>query len=282
MEAAFLEHGWWIQFQEKKVDFWIREDLLMEGRIFTGLGQCQGHMLKIVPCSSKTNHFFIVVEVEHSEVGMKFKLKKENMMASIADAALEVDPKIPGLAVTTKWWKKLMEKDSVAIERRYNVVKTTATLMRDKLEDGAALLRWLKQKRILDAQKATAVDVTSTSTNRGAPGPILEDPLPSTWRDCFAMPPDDPTYGAPRARTRNTYEHNLIKPVLHIEQDDIFDDSDDEIIRVEHDVLDEDYEEPLHVAHKGSAGSTVKHPTVADIEEGFILERDRTFDVMIK
>ena len=150
-------------------------------------------------------------------------------------------------------------------------MKATAALMKDKPEDGAALLRWLKQKRILDAQKATVVDVTSASTNRGAHGPIPEDLLPSTWRDCFAMLPGDPTYGAPRARTRNTYEHNLIKHVPHIEQGDIFDDSDDEIIRVEHDVLDEDYEEPLHVAYKGSAGSIVKRPTMADIEEGFIL-----------
>ena len=87
-------------------------------------------------------------------------------MAPISDGALEVDPKIPGLAATTKWWKKLMEKDLVAMERRYNVVKASAALMRDKPEDGVALLRWLKQKRILDAQKATRVDVTSTSTER--------------------------------------------------------------------------------------------------------------------
>ena len=212
---------------------------------------------------------------------MKFKLKKKNMMAPISDAALEVDPKILGLAATTKWWKKLMEKDSVATELRYNVVKASATLMRDKPKDGVALLRWLKQKRILDAQKATTVDVTSASTNREAPGLVLEDPLPSTWRDYFAMPPDDPTYGAPRARTRNTYEHNLIKHVPHIEQGDIFDDFDNEIIKVEHDVLDEDYEEPLHVAHKGSAGSSFKRPTVADIKEDFILGRDRAFDVMM-
>ena len=96
-------------------------------------------------------------------------------------------------------------------------MKASVALMRDKLEDGAALLRWLKQKCILDAQKATVVDVTSASTNRGAPGPIPEDPLPSTWRDCFAMAPDDPTYGPPRARTIITYEHNLIKPVPFIE-----------------------------------------------------------------
>ena len=95
------------------------------------------------------------------------------------------------------------------------------------------------------------------------------------------MPPDDPSYGAPRARTRNTYEHNLIKYVPHIEQSDIFDDSDDEIIKVEHDVLDEDYEEPLQVAHKGSAGNSIKRPIVVDIDEGFILGRDRTFDVMM-
>ena len=212
---------------------------------------------------------------------MKFKLKKENMMAPIADATLEVDPKIPELATTMKWWKNLMEKDSVATERRYNVVKASAALMRDKPEDGATVLRWLKQKRILDAQKATAVDVTLASTSRGAPGPIPEDLLPSTWRDCFAMAPDDPTYGPLRARTRNTYEHNLVKPISHIEQRDIFVDSEDEIIRVEHDVLDEDYEEPLQGAHKVSAGSTVKRPTVADIEEGFILGWDRTFDVMM-
>ena len=81
---------------------WIGEDLLMEGRMFTGLGQCQGHVLKIVPCSSKTKHFFIVIEAEHSLRGMKFKLKKKNMMAPISDGALEVDPKIPGLAATTK------------------------------------------------------------------------------------------------------------------------------------------------------------------------------------
>ena len=102
VEATFLKYGWWIQFQEKKVDLWIGEDLLIEGQMFTGLGQCQGHMLKIVPCSSKTKHFFIVVEEEHFEVGMKFKLKKENMMDPIADAALEVDPKIHGLVTTTK------------------------------------------------------------------------------------------------------------------------------------------------------------------------------------
>ena len=40
MEAAFLEHGWWIQFHENKVDLWIGEDLLMEGQMFTRLGQC--------------------------------------------------------------------------------------------------------------------------------------------------------------------------------------------------------------------------------------------------
>ena len=95
------------------------------------------------------------------------------------------------------------------------------------------------------------------------------------------MQPDDPTYRAPRVRTRNTYEHNLVKHVPHIEQDDIFDNSDDEIIKVEHDVLNEDYEEPLQVAHKGSAGSDFKRPIVVDIEEGFILKRDRTFDVMM-
>ena len=111
-------------------------------------------------------------------------------------------------------------------------MKASAALMRDKPEDGVALLRWLKQKPILDAQKATAVDVTLAFTNRGAPNSVPEDPLPSIWHDYFAMPPDDPIYGAPRARTKNIYEHNLIKPVPHIEQGDIFDDSDDEIIRV--------------------------------------------------
>ena len=141
--------------------------------------------------------------------------------------------------------EEINEEGSVATERRYNVVKASAALMRDKPKDGAALLRWLKQKRILDAQKATTVDVTATSTSRGAPGLVPEDPLPSIWRDCFAMPPNDPTYGPPCARTRNTYEHNLVKPVPHIEQRDIFDDSEGEIIRVEHDLLDEDYEEPL-------------------------------------
>ena len=60
--------------------------------------------------------FLYCSEAEHSEVGMKFKLKKENMMAPIADAMLEVDPKILGLAATTKWWKNLMEKDLVSIE----------------------------------------------------------------------------------------------------------------------------------------------------------------------
>ena len=103
MEATFLEHRWWIQYHENKVDLWIGEDLLMEGRMFTGLGQCQGHVLKIVPCFLKTKHFFIIIEAEHCEVGMKFKLKKENMMAPISNGALEVDPTIPGLAKTTKW-----------------------------------------------------------------------------------------------------------------------------------------------------------------------------------
>ena len=152
VEATFLEHGWWIQFHEKKVDLWIRKDLLMEGRMFTGLGQCQGHVLKIVPYSSKTKHFFILIEVEYSEVGMKFKVKKENMMAPIFDGALEVDPKILGLAGTTKRWKKLIEKDSVATEHRYNVVKASAASMRNKPEDGATLLHWLKQNCVLDAQ----------------------------------------------------------------------------------------------------------------------------------
>ena len=97
----------------------------------------------------------------------------------------------------------------------------------------------------------------------------------------FAMPPNDPTFEAPRPRTRNTYEYNLIKPVPHIEPGDIFDDSDDKIVKVEHDVLDEDYEESLHVAHKVTIGSSLKHPIVADIEDGFILGQDRAFDVIM-
>ena len=103
VEAVLLEHGWWIQFHENKVDLWIGEDLLMKRRMFTRLDQCQGHVLKIVPCSSKIKHFFILIEAEHCKVGMKFKLKKENMMAPIFDGTLEMDPKIPGLAGTTKW-----------------------------------------------------------------------------------------------------------------------------------------------------------------------------------
>ena len=67
MEAVFLEHRWWLQFHEKKVDLWIGEDLLMEGRMFTGLGECQRRVLKIVLCSSKTKYFFIVIEAEYSE-----------------------------------------------------------------------------------------------------------------------------------------------------------------------------------------------------------------------
>ena len=39
------------------------------------------------------------------------------MMAPIADGAFEVNPKIPGLARTTKWWKALMEKDLIGAER---------------------------------------------------------------------------------------------------------------------------------------------------------------------
>ena len=253
----------------------------MEGRIFTGLDQYQRYVFKIVLCSLKTKHFFILIEAEHYEVGLKFKLKKENVMALISDGALEVDPKTPGLTGTTKWWKKLMEKDSVAAERRYNVVKASAALMKDKPEDGAALLCWLKQKRVLDAQQPTTVDVTSIAISTLAPNLIPEDPLPSMWRDCFAMPPDDPTFGAPRPRTRNTYEHNLIKHVPHIEQSDIFDDSDDEIIRVEHDVLDEDYEESLHVAYKVTTQSSFKRPIVANVEDSFILGRDKTFDVIM-
>ena len=35
------------------------------------------------------------------------------------------------------------------------------------------------------------------------------------------------------------------------------------------------------MTHKGSAGSSFKRPTVVDIEEGFILGRDKTFDVMM-
>ena len=102
MEAVFLEHGWWIQFHENKVDLWIGKDLLLDGRMFTELGQCQRHVLKILPCFSKTKHFFILIEAEHCEGGMKFKLKKENMMAPICDGALEVHPKISGSARTTK------------------------------------------------------------------------------------------------------------------------------------------------------------------------------------
>ena len=71
-----------------------------------------------------------------------------------------------------------MEKDSLAAEHRNNVVKASATLMKDILEDGSTLLRWLKQKRILDAQQPTAVNVTSTTTNRVAPDLGPKDPLP--------------------------------------------------------------------------------------------------------
>ena len=117
--------------------------------------------------------------------------------------------------------------------------------MRDRPKDGAALLCWLKQKRVLDAQQPTAVDVTSTTTNRIAANPVPEDSLPSVWRDFFAMQPDDPIFGTPCLRIRNTYEYNLIKSIPHIDQGNIFDDSDDEIIRVEHDVVDEDYKESL-------------------------------------
>ena len=102
------------------------------------------HVLKVVPYSSKTKHFFILIEAKHSKLGIKFKLKKENMMAPISDGTLEVDFKILGLARSTKWWKKLMEKNSVAVEHQYNVMKASGALMRDRSEDEATLLRWLK------------------------------------------------------------------------------------------------------------------------------------------
>ena len=46
-------------------------------------------------------------------------------------------------------------------------------------------------------------------------------------------------------------------------------------------MVDEDYEESLKVAHKVSVGSSFKRPTMADVEEGFILGREKTFDVMM-
>ena len=44
-------------------------------------------MLKVVPCSLKTKYFFIIMKVEDYELGMKFKLKKENIMAPISYGA---------------------------------------------------------------------------------------------------------------------------------------------------------------------------------------------------
>ena len=120
--------------------------------------------------------------------------------------------------------------------------------------------------------------ITKPAVSLSNHSPILMNTM-FLWCDCFAMPPDDPAFGASRPRTRSTYEHNLIKHVLHIELGDIFDDSDDEIVRVEHDVLNEDYEESLQVAHKVTKGSSLKRPIVADVEDGFILGQDRTFDV---
>ena len=38
IEAAFLEHEWWIQFHESKVDLWIDEDQLIKGRMIIVLG----------------------------------------------------------------------------------------------------------------------------------------------------------------------------------------------------------------------------------------------------
>ena len=40
-------------------------------------------------------------------------------------------------------------------------------------------------------------------------------------------------------------------------------------------MLDEDYEESLHVAHKVTIGSSFKRPTVADVEDGFIWGRTK-------
>ena len=139
----------------------------------------------------------------------------------------------------------------------------------------------MKQKRVLDAQQPTAIHVTSTATNKVTSDLVPEDPLPSVWHDCFAKPPDDPTFRAPCPKIMNSYEHNLIKSIPHIEQGIIFHDSEDEIITVEHDVLDEDYEESLYVAYKVSTGRFFKCPTVADVEDDFILGRDKTFDVMM-
>ena len=58
-------------------------------------------------------------------------------------------------------------------------MKASKALMTDRSEDGAALLRWLKQKQISDAQEPTPRHGTSISAIQIAPTPAPEVPLPS-------------------------------------------------------------------------------------------------------
>ena len=46
-------------------------------------------------------------------------------------------------------------------------------------------------------------------------------------------------------------------------------------------MVDEDYEESLQVAHKVTIRSSFKCSTMVDVDEGFILGRDKTFDIMM-
>ena len=46
-------------------------------------------------------------------------------------------------------------------------------------------------------------------------------------------------------------------------------------------MVNKDYEELLKRVYKVNAGSSLKHPIVVDVEKDFILEGDKTFDVMM-
>ena len=95
------------------------------------------------------------------------------------------------------------------------------------------------------------------------------------------MPPNNPSFRTPLLTTKNTYEHNLIRSIPRVERGNIFDESNENTIILEDDVMDKDYELPLQKTEKTNGENDVRCPTMVEFEEGFILRQNKTFYVVM-
>jgi len=114
VHSDWLEHGWWIDLDDTgNPNLWTTEFAIEEGQEWSPLGSTSGILMAVAGTAN------VGVNVTVSSTGedlVKYKMKKQLMLALVPPEFLKRVPRMIGLKALDDFWKSMPNEVKVARE----------------------------------------------------------------------------------------------------------------------------------------------------------------------